>query len=213
MGRIKDITGQRFGRLYVISFDHLSEGKNLAYWRCVCDCGKEAVVRGTCLRSGESKSCGCLARELSSIRNSTHHCRNTRLYHIWIDMRQRCMNPNQPDYPRWGGRGISVCEPWLESFDNFRKWAMESGYTDYLTIDRIDVNGNYCPENCRWATYEDQANNRRSSKLIEYKGEIRSETQWSRLLGGNRNLVHSRLKSGWSIEKALTTPVHKRCKE
>lgn len=210
MGKIKDMTGQRFGRLYVIAFDHLDEVNGLAYWRCICDCGKEVVVRGNCLRTGESRSCGCLARELSSIRNSTHNCRNTRLYHTWIDMKQRCMNPNQPDYPRWGGRGITVCESWLKSFDNFKEWAIENGYTDTLTIDRIDNDGNYCPENCRWATLEDQANNRRNSKLIEFNGEIHSETQWSRLLGGNRNLVHARLKKGWSIEKALTTPVCRR---
>lgn len=213
MGKIKDMTGQRFGRLYVIAFDHLDEVNGLAYWKCICDCGKEVVVRGNCLRTGESRSCGCLARELSSIRNSTHNCRNTRLYHTWIDMKQRCMNPNQPDYPRWGGRGITVCESWLKSFDNFKEWAIENGYTDTLTIDRIDNDGNYCPENCRWATLEDQANNRRNSKLIEFNGEIYSETQWSRLLGGNRNLVHNRLKKGWSIEKALTTPVCRRVSE
>lgn len=210
MGRIKDISGQRFGKLYVIAFDHSGGVNGLAYWRCICDCGKEVVVRGTCLRTGESRSCGCLAKELSSIRNSTHNCRNTRLYHIWIDMKQRCMNPNQPDYPRWGGRGITVCESWLKSFDNFKEWAIENGYTDSLTIDRIDNDGNYCPENCRWATSEDQANNRHNSKLIEFNGEVHSETQWSRLLGGNRNLVHDRLKKGWSIEKALTTPVCRR---
>ena len=210
MSRIKDMVGQKFGRLEVVSFDHLGKTNFSAYWKCKCECGNETIVRGSCLRNGESTSCGCFARELSSERNSTHGCKNTRLYHVWVDMKQRCTNSKQPDFPTWGGRGITVCEEWSK-FEPFYEWAINNGYQDDLTIDRIDNDGNYCPENCRWATYEEQANNRRSTQLITYNGETYSTTKWSKKLGGNRNIVNQRLKRGWSIEKALTTPVKKSC--
>lgn len=209
MRNIKDLSGLEFDRLTVIEYHHTVNG--LSYWRCRCKCGNEKIIRGQCLLSGESKSCGCLARELSSIRNSTHKGRKTKLYHVWIDMKQRCTNTNQPDYPNWGGRGITVCDEWMNSFESFRGWALKSGYDSKLSIDRIDVNGNYEPSNCRWITVKEQNSNRRSNKRIEYNGESRTLTQWSEILGGNRNLVGERLKSGWSIEKTLTTPVKKSC--
>lgn len=147
MSRVKDMTGQRFGRLRVLGFDHLDSINSSAYWKCICDCGTEVITRGSCLRTGVTKSCGCLARELSSTRNRTHGCRNTSLYHVWIDMKQRCMNPNQVDYPRWGGRGIKVCDEWVDSFESFKDWAIKNGYVEGLTLDRIHVDGGYSPEN------------------------------------------------------------------
>ena len=207
MRRIRDLSGLEFDRLTVIEYHHTVNG--LSYWRCRCKCGNEKIIRGQCLLSGESRSCGCLARELSSTRNSTHNGRKTRLYHVWIDMKQRCTNANQPDYPNWGGRGIRVCEEWMNSFESFRDWALRSGYDPKLSIDRIDVNGNYEPSNCRWITMKEQNSNRRSNKWIEYNGERHTVTQWSEILGGNRNLVSRRLKCGWSVEKALTTPIRK----
>ncbi|AHJ87206.1 hypothetical protein BCP8-2_168 [Bacillus phage BCP8-2] len=133
----------------------------------------------------------------------------TRIYRVYHGMIARVTNPNNISYARYGGRGIEVCDEWLDKdkgFMNFYNWAISNGYSDDLTIDRIEVNGNYEPGNCRWMTLGDQQNNRTDSHFITYGGETRTVTEWSRLLGGSRKLVEERLKLGWSEEKAVTTP-------
>lgn len=156
--------GKRFGRLTVIEQSDIVQSGN-ACWICKCDCGNiTKPIVGTSLRCGFTQSCGCLRLERLVASCTTHGKSNTKLHGVWNTMKQRCTNPNNEKYNDYGGRGIVVCEEWRNSFEVFYEWAMSSGYAEGLSIDRIDVNGNYCPDNCRWATALEQRHNRRGCK-------------------------------------------------
>lgn len=201
MGQIHDLTGQRFGRLTVIEFAGISKGRN-AKWLCHCDCGSEVVVLSRSLKSGRTNSCGCLKLDLLN----QHGMSKSRLYREWRGIKVRCLNASDPHFPDYGGRGITICEEWVDSFENFRDWALTSGYHDGLTIDRIDNNGPYSPDNCRWSTMKEQQNNKRNNKLITFEGETHTVTEWAAIKGIDRHALYSRLKRGWPIEKIFSSP-------
>ena len=204
MSQRTDITGQRFGHLTVAEIAGRDKGGR-ATWRCVCDCGNAVSVAGYSLRSGHTTSCGCLQKERTRADKTTHGGKGTRLYGIWAHMKNRCLSKTSRDYKDYGGRGITVCAEWANSFEAFRDWALANGYRDGLTIDRKDTDGNYCPENCRWATQKEQQNNRRNNHIISFNGETHTLAQWAELTGIKFSTLYMRLRRGWSAELALTT--------
>lgn len=198
-----DITGQRFGRLVVVKRYGTNHDKR-ATWLCQCDCGKTVVVAGKQLRRGYTKSCGCLSRDISTKTivsyNYKHGGTHTKLFHVWCGMNSRCTNPNMINYKDYGARGIKVCDEWKD-FVKFRDWAEANGYSEELTIDRIDFNGNYEPSNCRWIPAKDQAANRRSSRLFTVDGETKCLSHWSMQVGLGRSTL-GKLIEGKSQEEA-----------
>ncbi len=206
-----DLTGQRFGRL--IALEYISEeGRDwkTPKWKCQCDCGNIVYVRPYSLISGNSKSCGCSRKGKSypkMYEGEYTDSHRPRLYWTWLNMIRRCENPKSPDYYRYGGRGVSVCEEWHD-LSTFLEWAYSHGWEEGLTLDRIDNEDMYCPENCRFADRITQANNKRTNRIIEYQGKTMSMTQWSRETGISPRAIYARLKSGWSIEDTLTKPLN-----
>lgn len=201
-----DITGKKFGRLVVLKRAPNSRTK-MTRWECLCDCGNKTIVHGAHLKRGAIKSCGCYTRELSRAMFTTHGETNTRLHRIWKTMRERCRYKGHIHYHTYGGRGIKVCKEWDASFVAFRDWALQNGYADNLSIDRIDNNGNYTPENCRWATPKQQARN--TTRTRRYNGRTLSE--WSEIVGISRDVLKRRICDlHWTVERALSEPVRKR---
>lgn len=208
---IKDITGQKFGKVTVIDRDH--QGRNSEwYWICRCDCGNITVVSGYRLRSGHTKSCGCLQEEQRRKGfNKTHGMTDTRIYYEWSNMKARCYNKNGNMYYAYGGRGISVCDEWRTSFVTFMEWALSHGYTDEMTLDRIDVNGNYCPENCRWIPPRKQYLNRSDNHIVEAFGQKKTIKEWADETGLKYDTIERRINAyGWTPERAVSEPAAKR---
>lgn len=202
--RAKDLTGQKFGKLTVIK-EIENRGKH-RLWLCRCECGNEKIIYQTHITTGKTKSCGCLhseiASEIAKTRQTKHGMFGTRIYGIWHGIKTRCENSHNANYKNYGGRGINVCEEWRE-FEPFYEWALSNGYKEGLTIERVDVNGNYEPSNCRWATVKEQMNNKRNNHLITYNGETKTVSQWAEELGINRETIYTRLSRGWSEGRAL----------
>lgn len=204
--RSPDLTGQRFGRLVVISKEGQGVG-GVYLWKCRCDCGNEKTVSSRSLKNGHTRSCGCLNREIAAQRNRTHGETDSRLYNIWHDMKARCGRSKDACFYRYGGRGISICEEWRNSFESFYEWAIHNGYSDELTIDRIDNNGNYEPGNCRWVDIKTQSNNKSNNRLITVNGETHTVSEWAELLNSRPQTIFERLRRGWSEFNAVTIPV------
>lgn len=204
MGKFQDLTGQRFGRLTVIEKSSTKQGHHIC-WVCRCDCGKTVpLVSGDNLKKGDIKSCGCLRREERTKKNLKHGLNKTRTHRIWCGMVNRCFNPGNKSYKDYGGRGITVCDEWKNDFQAFHNWAITHGYSDELTLDRKDTNGNYEPSNCRWITNQEQQSNRRSCHLITYNGETHTLKDWAKIIGIPRSTLSNRInKYKWSVEKAL----------
>lgn len=210
------MTGLKFGRLTVVEESGRTD-EGILIWRCICDCGNEVSISGKSLRQNNTRSCGCLQKDVARLigrNNKTHGAKSnkerTRLYIIYINMKQRCLNPKNSAYKNYGGRGISICEDWRESFELFRDWALSNGYDETLTIDRINNDGNYTPVNCRWATSFEQTNNRRTTRKETLNGITKSLSDWFKEYGRSYNLVRRRLFMGWSLLQALESPLYKR---
>jgi len=203
MKRVKDLTGNTYGRWSVVKFAY-AKG-NAAYWDCKCECGAEKAVFGGDLKRGMSTSCGCLAREKQAARMTRHGMAGTPGYHSWVYMKDRCNNPASDGYPQYGGRGIVVCEAW-STFEGF--WAdMGSTWADGLSIDRYpDKNGNYEPGNCRWATPQQQARNRRTERLIETPSGLMCVAEAGETFGVSPITISSRLRYGWTDPAKLVAP-------
>jgi hypothetical protein len=202
-----DLTGKRFGKLLVIKrADNYvkKNGKQEARFVCKCDCGNITTVRAMHLKNGSTKSCGCLRAESTSHQFKKHGLGMTRLYGIWCGMKQRCSNSKVAAYKDYGARGIVVCREWVNDFQAFYSWAVSNGYNDNLSIDRIDVNGNYNPLNCRWADSRIQCRNRRNNVFIEYNGQKKILADWSFLTGIDSETISNRLNAGWNIRDTLT---------
>ena len=188
-----DLTGQKFGLLTVIGLAETDTRKT--YWVCKCDCGNMKTVRSDSLLCGAIKSCGCIKRkqdEVNLTKNHRHKMSGTRIYSEWQGMKGRCYNKGSARYADWGGRGIEVCEQWRNSFESFYTWAMANGYQDNLTIDRIDNNGNYCPENCRWVGQQEQCRNRRSNINITIGNSTRTLMEWCEIFQVDYTNVNAR---------------------
>lgn len=200
--RIVDITGRQYGKLTAIK--RVGTDKwGCSLWLCKCECGNEKIISYSHLKSGASQSCGCLCRERTKQANTKHLMVGTRLYRAWHHMKNRCTNPNVEGFENYGGRGIKVCEEW-QDFNTFMEWALNNGYTDTLTIDRIDVNGNYEPSNCRWATVKEQGNNKRNNHLITYKGITKTISEWAEEKGIKYDTLYARLtRYHWDVATAL----------
>ena len=206
----KEFIGKKFGRLTVISLNEEKikeeKGKNnktRIYYNCLCDCGNTTIVEKGRLKNGNTKSCGCFHHEVVSKMFITHgdsrNGKNKRLYSIYKNMKNRCYNKNGQDYNYYGGKGVIICDEWINDYMNFKNWALKNGYSDNLTIDRINVNGNYEPSNCRWVDMKTQMNNTTQNHMITYNGEIKTMAEWSEILdipyGVIKNAINKRKMS------------------
>ena len=193
---------ERYGRLVVVATAGRNKENRLQYL-CQCDCGNQTVVIGKHLHSGNTKSCGCFKKDAGIKANTTHGMSKTRIYRTWASMKDRCEREFCDRFPAYGGRGIKVCDEWRNSFEAFYAWAMANGYADNLTLERIDVNGNYCPENCKWIPARDQANNKRTTLLLTKNGETHLVKEWAQILGIPAYTIYSRKELGFSDEDCL----------
>lgn len=206
MSRFIDLTGQRFGRLTVVERAENCVtpcGSQKTKWMCRCDCGNLIEILGDNLRNGRTSSCGCMKPIKCGKKSTTHGKSNTRLYGVWRGMKARCYNTKNGKYRIYGGRGITICDEWLHDFQVFYEWAMNHGYCEGLSIDRIDNDKGYSPENCRWATDKEQSNNVRSNRCFKLSGGTKTLAEWCRHFNKIYGTVKYRLNHGWTIEEAL----------
>lgn len=206
MSRFIDISGEKYNRWTVLSLDRIENKK--AYWLCKCDCGVEKVVSSASLRNNTSKSCGCILNENRS--RSAKGLSKTRINNIYHNMKTRCNNKKSRRYKNYGGRGIKVCDEWNNNFLAFYNWSINNGYKDNLTIDRIDVNGDYEPSNCRWVTLKEQFYNKTDNVFYEINGEKKCLAELCKDYNMPYQTVRKRLERGKSIEESLNTPINKK---
>lgn len=212
MRRIENLIGKKFGRLLVQKFDCIKN--NNYYWICKCDCGNEKSIASGHLKSGRTKSCGCYNREIVSAKCGTHHLTKTRIYKIWRGMIDRCYYPSHKYYKDYGGRGIKICDEWKNDFYKFYVWANQNGYNPNAkrgecTIDRINNDGNYEPNNCRWVNLKEQQNNTRIVKKFYFCGEFLTLYQISKITGIKKSIIYKRLYRGWDMERATKQKIRK----
>lgn len=198
-----DLTGKRFGRLVVIR--EAGRKRKEAAWECLCECGNTTIVNGYALRSGHTNSCGCYAIKRSKESNTKHGMFGTLIYRTYANMKNRCYNPKYYLFSHYGGKGVTVCDEWLgdRGFQTFYQWSIENGYRKGLSIDRIDNEKNYCPDNCRWVDMSVQQNNRTNNRRITSNGETHTMAEWARINGISYSTIQSRLSRGWKEEDAV----------
>lgn len=211
MPKPMDLSGNRFGYLTAV---RLSENRirNHRLWVCECDCGNVVEVRVADLVNGNTKSCGCYQKEMARYAKTKHGYHNERLYSIWCNMKTRCLNPNTKSYKNYGNRGITVCAAWLENYIAFRSWALENGYSDDLTIERIDVNKGYTPDNCAFISKSEQPRNTRRCRFVTYKGETKTLSEWSRELHFGRGNFRNKRKYFETDEETIDYILNKKNK-
>ena len=200
----ENIIGMKFGRLTVLK--EIEKNKNLRTFECICECGGKKNVYKKYLKSGDVKSCGCLSKEhLKKIQLPKHGFSRHKLYIRFDGIKKRCYNKKDKDYKNYGGRGIKICDEWLNDYTKFHEWALNSGYKKGLTIDRINNNGNYEPNNCRWITNKEQQRNTRNNVFLTYNGETHCLSEWAEILGLTDSCIRGRSFRNLPIEKILST--------
>lgn len=205
----EDLKGRRFHRLLVLSYAGRTGTKQTHAWMCRCDCGEKRIIRGDHLRAGQ-KSCGCFGKEVRIKKHTTHGMSRSKDYFRWQGMIERC-KPMNKDHKNYYDKGVMVCDRWSKSFEAFIS-DMGKCPKEKTSIDRINSDGNYEPGNCRWATWSQQSRNKRTNRLLEFRGITRCVTDWAKELGISRCSIFSRLCRGWSVERILTTPIRKQKK-
>ena len=215
----EDLTGKQFGNFTVIGKapDYIRKnGKHVRRWECKCICGNIRYLTKTALKRGAQNSCGCIKPKRiigKRLENGVNHGdSHKRLHNTWLGMKARCFNKNEPRYKWYGERGIIVCDEWKNDYLAFKEWALNNGYNDKLTIDRIDNNKGYTPENCRWVDMKTQQNNRRNNHYITFRSETHTIMQWSEITGISYGTILNRIKLGWTTERVLTEPIHEKCR-
>ena len=202
--KMEDLTGRRFGRLTVVGLAESTYAGR--YWLCKCECGNEINVQGSNLRSGNVTSCKCYRKEMQSITQIKHNMCHTKLYKVYSGILNRCKNKKWKYYH---GKGITICNEWKNDFMAFYNWATLNGYKEGLSIDRIDNDGNYDPNNCKWSTVKEQQRNRSVNHVLEFQGENKCISEWAEILNIDKRTILSRIRAGWSIEEALTRAIQK----
>lgn len=204
---MNDLTGKRFGRLLVLR-RHGTNPNKCATWLCRCDCGNEKVAVGSYLTHGETRSCGCLRREYARDSMKTHGRSKTRLYRVWVGMKNRCLNEKTDNYQYYGAKGISICEEWIDDYPAFEAWALSHGYDDSAgaqecTLDRIDNSKDYSSDNCRWVDHKQQCNNQSSNRVFTYRGQTKTMSEWADAVGIKYATLRARIAKGMPFEKAI----------
>lgn len=196
-----DITGLKFGKLTALK--RVSNDKyGHAIWLCECECGNQISVLKSSLTTGRTRSCGCLFKQTRHTAAKTHGQSKTRLFGVWVNMHERCENPHRKDWRYYGGKGVKVCDEWSE-FTAFAEWATRNGYSDNLTIDRVDVNGGYNPDNCRWVSWEKQMNNTTRNRRITADGKTLTLAEWAKESGIKYRTLQWRLSHGWDERRSV----------
>lgn len=205
-----NLVNKRYNKLVVLKQSNYRKYNQLSL-DCICDCGNTVIATTNELNFKRVQSCGCLLKELNKNNNTTRKYKNKRLYTIYFNMKNRCLNPNNTHYKYYGGKGITICDEWLgkNGSTNFCDWAFKNGYMDDLTIERIDNSKGYSPNNCRWAKTIEQYYNKTNNNKITICGVTRTLSQWCNIFNVKYSTVSDRYYSGWNIEKALTTPLLK----
>lgn len=199
-----NLVGKKINHLTVLEcVGH--KGKKVL-WKCLCDCGKYVYANTNALTGNHTISCGCWKRNQLINRNTKHNQSKTKLYNVWIAIKKRCNNNTDTNYPRYGGRGIKICNEWENDYNAFYQWSINNGYCEGLTIDRIDNNGDYTPLNCRWTNKYKQANNRSNNRIITINHISKTIAEWCRFYNTSETMIRARLSNGWEPIKALTTP-------